>query len=186
MSFTHAKNILCKAFESAPPVPTPHVDRTAEYGKRDLHSEQGGWGEAGGRSAYGGVMFNHKNQVLLREPSNHFDGYHWTFPKGRPDAGEHPIDSAHREVQEETGYRGKVVGHVPGGHSSGYSTSHFYLMHPEEHVPHKLDWETQSTRWVHPTEAKQLISQSTNIGGRERDLGILHAATQAHSNLTGK
>ena len=28
---------------------------------------------------------------------------HWSFPKGRPDREEHPIDTAQRELKEETG-----------------------------------------------------------------------------------
>ena len=196
-SFTQAKDILCKGsvinadpmrfvYHTGNITPSQRTDRTAEYKRRDLHSEGGGWGSPGARRAYGGVIFNHQGHVLLRKPTNHFDGYHWTFPKGRPDAGEHPVDSAHREVQEETGFRAKIVGHVPGGHASGQSTSHFYLMHPTEHTPHKMDQETERTVWAHPMVAKQLISQSTNVGGRKRDLGILSAATEAHSKLAGE
>jgi len=166
------------------PMSPPESDLTDHYKSRDLHNEgEGGWGKTGGRAAYGGVMFNHKGHVLIRKPTNHFDGYHWTFPKGRPDGNEHPTETAHREVQEETGYRGHIVGHLAGGHSSGYSTSHFYLMHPAEHVPHKMDWETEKTKWVHPDEAHKMIAQSTNIPGRERDHRILSAAVNAHSEL---
>lgn len=159
-------------------------DLTEHYRGKDLHSED--WGPRQGRSSYGAVMFNDKGHVLLRKPTNHFDGYHWTFPKGRRDSGEHPVDAAHREVQEETGYRGKIVGHVPGGHRSGFSTSHFYLMHPAEHVPHKMDWETSETKWAHPDEAKQLINQSTNIKGRQRDHQILDAALKTYKQDSQK
>lgn len=131
-------------------------------------------------------MFNEQGQVHMRKPSNHFDGYHWTFAKGRPDGGEHPVETAHREVGEETGYKGKIVGHIPGGFSSGYSKSHFYLMHPSNHDPSRMDHETSETKWAHPHEARKLINQSTNIPGRQRDHEILGAAVKAHSALLKK
>jgi len=34
----------------------------------------------------------------------HLEG-HWSFPKGRPESGEEPLESAYRELQEETGLR---------------------------------------------------------------------------------
>ncbi|WP_363318977.1 NUDIX hydrolase [Brevundimonas sp.] len=33
-------------------------------------------------------------EVLLVEPLNHFGGYGWTFPKGRPNPGENPAKAA--------------------------------------------------------------------------------------------
>ena len=63
--------------------------------------------------AYGGVVLD-KGRVLLRRPKGDFDGYVWTFPKGRPDAGETPEQAALREVKEETGYSAKVIGKLPG------------------------------------------------------------------------
>src|SRR5580693_1755442 len=35
------------------------------------------------QQAYGGVLVNQNGEFLLREPTDHFDGYHWTFPKGK-------------------------------------------------------------------------------------------------------
>jgi len=42
-------------------------------------------------------------RILLREPANHFDGYHWTYAKGKQDKNESPELTAPREVYEETG-----------------------------------------------------------------------------------
>lgn len=45
---------------------------------------------------YGGVILSKNDYVLLREPTNHFDGYAWTFPKGKPDKGEALFDTRSR------------------------------------------------------------------------------------------
>ena len=34
------------------------------------------------------------------------DAGHWSFPKGHPEAGENPLQTARRELAEETGLRG--------------------------------------------------------------------------------
>src|SRR5437879_10429948 len=57
----------------------------------------------GNKAAYGGVIFDDKGRVLLREPTGHYDRYVWTFSKGRPEPGESPEDTAIRETREETG-----------------------------------------------------------------------------------
>src|SRR5512133_543972 len=43
---------------------------------------------SGKPKAYGGVLVDDNGLVLLRSPKDHFDGYVWTFPKGRVDQGE--------------------------------------------------------------------------------------------------
>lgn len=52
----------------------------------------------------GGVLFNSQGQVLLIRDRQ---GY-WCFPKGHPDAGESLRQAALREVEEETGIKGKI------------------------------------------------------------------------------
>ncbi len=52
----------------------------------------------------GGVLLNPKGQVLLIRDRQ---GY-WCFPKGHLDAGESHHQAALREVEEETGVKGKV------------------------------------------------------------------------------
>ncbi len=50
---------------------------------------------------YGGVVFDTEGRVLLREPSGHYGGYVWTFPKGGPEGSEMPEETALRETLEE-------------------------------------------------------------------------------------
>lgn len=166
------------------------MDRTAEYRRRDLHAE-GEW-PVGDEPRYGGVVFNEEGEVLLREPAGHFDGYVWTFAKGASLSGEHPVETALREVREETGCDPVVTGHVPGAFTGGVTGSHnyFYVMLQignrfVESVMRR-DGETASVRWTSYDDARKLISLSTNTGGRKRDLATLEAAYKAHSLAFGR
>jgi 8-oxo-dGTP pyrophosphatase MutT (NUDIX family) len=158
-------------------------DLTKHYKGRDLHKE-GVWGSGLGSKAYGGILFNSKGQVLIRKPSGHYGGYHWTFAKGRPDGNEHPTETALREVEQETGHSAKIVGSVPGGFSGDTTTTHFYLMHSNGHDAKKMDNETSETKWVHPKEAVGFLNQSATKAGRARDLKILNASLKAYNKLS--
>lgn len=59
--------------------------------------------------AYGGILLTRDGKILLREPTNHFDGYVWTFAKGKPSVGDTPAQTALREVEEETGFLAEIV-----------------------------------------------------------------------------
>jgi 8-oxo-dGTP pyrophosphatase MutT (NUDIX family)/2'-5' RNA ligase len=148
-----------------------------------------GWDKMGdlppGKQAYGAVVLRTdpatgKTQVLLREPKDHFDSYVWTWPKGkRDDNAISPADVAHKELGEETGYSGKIAGHLPQMFgSSGVTKNAFFVMAHDgkEHDPSKMDGETASTKWVDLDKAHELIGQTTKIAGRQRDLDILESA----------
>lgn len=128
--------------------------------------------------AYGGVIFDDDGRVLLREPKNHYDGYVWTFPKGRPNPGENPEEAALREVLEESGVTAEIVGQVPGSFMGGTTENFYYLMRPVT-TGHPLDDETAQVRWATHEEAKALIAKTTNATGRKRDLEVLEAAVLA-------
>jgi 8-oxo-dGTP diphosphatase len=163
-------------------VTTPPTDPAA-YRARDLHAE-GEW-PPGRKARYGGIVFDPAGRVLLREPSNHYGGYHWTFPKGRPDAGEHPLDTALRETLEETGHRAVVVGHLPGRFAAGptATSNYFYLMEDDDTdvdtAAMARNGETSALAWATEEEAEGLIATTPNVEGRRRDLEILHAAFTA-------
>ena len=125
--------------------------------------------------AYGGVLIRPEGEVLLREPANHFDGYVWTFAKGKPDKGETPETTALRELREETGYPARIVDLLPGVFHSGLSSNVYFMM--EVAGPQGTpEWETSATRWAGFETASTLIGQSTNAKGRARDLAVLAAA----------
>ena len=54
--------------------------------------------------AAGCALFRHGDDGALETALVHRDRYDdWSLPKGKPDAGEHLLETAHREVLEETG-----------------------------------------------------------------------------------
>lgn len=53
------------------------------------------------RRSAGGILFNPSGDIVLVQER---DGS-WSFPKGRIEKGESPMDAAIREIKEETGVR---------------------------------------------------------------------------------
>ena len=78
------------------------------------------------KKAYGGVVINAAGQVLLREPTDHYHGYAWTFAKGKPFDGETPTETALREVFEETGVRAKILLKLPGSFDGGRTSNEYF------------------------------------------------------------
>ena len=157
----------------------------ADLKKVNLHKAEPTWKipTEGKKLRYGGVIFDDEGRVLLRKPTGNFDGYAWTFPKGGGEYGEHPVDIAVREVEQETGHKGQIVGVVPGGYESGSSRNYFFVMRSDEYDTSKMDKETEETIWATPEEAIDLIKQTTNAAGRERDLKILEASVKANAEI---
>ena len=127
------------------------------------------------KKAYGGVVINAAGQVLLREPTDHYHGYAWTFAKGKAFDGETPPETALREVFEETGVRAKILLKLPGSFDGGRTSNEYFLMAPLEETG-SFDGETAAIRWVSREEAVELIRQTLKPRRRRRDLRVLKAA----------
>ena len=76
------------------------------------------------------MIIDGEGRILAREPSGHFDGYVWTFPKGRPDPGETPEEGALREGREETGVVAEIVARIPSSFAGGTTENIYFLMRP--------------------------------------------------------
>lgn len=126
------------------------------------------------RRAAGGVVIRDDGFVLIREPSNHFDGYVWTFPKGGVDKGETDEQGALREVLEETGVQASIVTPIPGDWLGGTTVNRYYLMRFVARVA-DTDAETQTIAFVDYATARVMISQTVNPKGKKRDLEVLDA-----------
>jgi len=127
------------------------------------------------KKAYGGVVINANGQVLLREPAGHYKGDFWTLPKGKPESGESPEQTAMGEVLEETGYRAEIIGKIPGSFDGSRTSNDYFLMVPLEDTDH-FDGETQAIRWASAKEARRLIQLNLKPKRRRRDLRVLKSA----------
>jgi 8-oxo-dGTP diphosphatase len=133
--------------------------------------------------AYGGVVIDADGRILLREPKGHYDGFVWTFPKGRPNEGETKQEAALRETEEETGVIAEIVAPVPGQFEGGTTINEYFLMRPTGRA-HQPENETDGVCWVStPDKAREMINETTNIIGRERDLKVLEAALAGREDL---
>lgn len=126
-------------------------------------------------TAYGGLVVDDDGRILLREVANHYDGYLWTFAKGRPEPDETPEQAALREVREETGVEAEIVGPLPGDFPGGTTTNSYYIMSVVTDHGTFDPRETASVRWCTLGEGRSLIEQTTNAVGRSRDLAVLDA-----------
>ncbi|MFO0295896.1 MAG: NUDIX domain-containing protein [Rhodospirillales bacterium] len=154
---------------------------------RDARPARASWRAApkpGRPIAYGGVLVDAAGYVLLRRPKNDYDGYVWTFPKGRPDPGETPEACALRETREETGYAARILAPLPGVFAGGTTDTIFFLMEPVG-TKGPTDGETSDTLWAEPDVARVLIGKTRNEPGRRRDRAVLAAAAKAIKARSG-
>jgi 8-oxo-dGTP pyrophosphatase MutT (NUDIX family) len=133
--------------------------------------------------SYGGVLIDERGRILVRKPAGEYDGYVWTFPKGGPEPGDTPEAAALREVREETGYRARIIGKVPGAHRGHGGVTEYFLMRPEGEPAPLDDGETDAVRWVTPTEARRLLAETRSARGRERDFAVLDAALAEYARI---
>jgi ADP-ribose pyrophosphatase YjhB (NUDIX family) len=119
-----------------------------------------------------------KQQVLLVEPKNHYDGEVWVFPKGQHDQAT-PGQTAVKEAGEEAGHNVELTGALPQPFDSAGATKYAYFVAKSTgENPALMDQETASTKWVDIDKAHELLSQSTKLSAKERNLKVLDALKQ--------
>lgn len=80
-----------------------------------------------GRSAVLVIPIQNNELIFIKEYAVGPERYELSFPKGIVDAGEDPVESANRELQEEIGFRAKKLDFLRSLYSG---PSHMYgLMH---------------------------------------------------------
>lgn len=135
--------------------------------------------------AYGGVVVDADGRVLLREPTNYYGRYVWTFPKGHPHGDETPETAARRETLEETGWSAEIVDRIPGTFRGDTTDTIFFLMRPTTRVGEPDPNETHRVRWATLDEARELICETETPVGRKRDLAVLGAALALNLGCAG-
>ena len=117
--------------------------------------------------ASGGVVWRLGDGGALETALVHRPKYDdWSLPKGKPEPGEHPLETAVREVVEETGIS------VRAGRRS-VRTRYDVTLRDGRPAPKEVDYwvmegsgafvandEVDELRWLHPDEATDLVSHA--------------------------
>ncbi|MBI4306404.1 MAG: NUDIX hydrolase [Chloroflexi bacterium] len=113
----------------------------------------------------------------------------WALPKGTPNAGESELETAMREVREETGLNVKGAGKIGEIHYSYYrpedgarvdKTVHFYLMRPVGGNTAAHDPEFDVVEWVEVPEALRRLTYPNEA--RIVEAAVALAAKQANGH----
>ena len=101
----------------------------------------------------------------------------WTLPKGKDDPGETPEQAALREVEEETGYRTRIVASLDEitypGPKGRIKKVHYFAMRPLAGGTFTPNREVDEIRWLDPAAAAELLTYP-----HDRDL-VRHADYEA-------
>ncbi len=129
--------------------------------------------------SYGGVVVR-GDEVLVIVPRGRRRVL--GLPKGGPNAGESPQQTAAREVREETGITARVrdrLGQVDYSYRRGgrriEKTVHFYLFDFEAGDTADHDHEVDDARWMPLRQARRRLSYPGERAMIERALSILAA-----------
>lgn len=118
----------------------------------------------------GGVLINHENKIFL---TRKIERNEWSLPKGGQEEGETLVQTAKREIEEETGFKDielvseEQIGHVyfeflnpKTGNQSGKNV-YFYLFRAidenQVHTP-EMTKEGFEGRWMDFDKALELIA----------------------------
>lgn len=108
----------------------------------------------------GGVVYRRRENAVEVVLCGRKDPPTWNLPKGTPDLGESLVDTARREVEEETGLKVHVLGRIGliryrfvRDGVRYHKTVHFYLMEPVGGALEEHDPEFDMVEWFPVAEA---------------------------------
>ena len=97
----------------------------------------------------------------------------WCLPKGKIEKNETAQQAAIREVQEETGLKGKIIEHIEDIYYQYKDekrklliekTVHFYLMKKQAEISKQYDPEVESIEWLTIDQALEKLSFESERG----------------------
>jgi ADP-ribose pyrophosphatase YjhB (NUDIX family) len=114
----------------------------------------------------GGVVINRQGSVLLVNQN----GTTWSLPKGHVDPGEEPVQTAIREIREESGvtdlhflrilgaFGRYKIGRDIKDDKSEWKVLLFFLFKTGQNELDPSDPHNPEARWVHPDEVEALLT----------------------------
>ena len=140
--------------------------------------------DPGKKLSAGIVLVDSQGRLTIREPTNHFGGYEWTYAKGRLDPGETARQTAHRELFEETGLRGRIIG-LLGDFGGDTSVTRLYLAVRTGGVETLSD-ETQAIETVDPLTALERFNRQRDKDALVRLIELAASAADWTWKLGGE
>jgi 8-oxo-dGTP pyrophosphatase MutT (NUDIX family) len=121
----------------------------------------------GKKAASGVVIEEPDGRCWIIEPTNHFGGYHASWPKGTAEPELSLQAGACKEAFEETGLKVKIIGFI-GDYARTTSVARMYRAVRVGGTPTDMGWETQSVSLV----PRGLLYEKLNMWS---DFGIAEA-----------
>jgi 8-oxo-dGTP pyrophosphatase MutT (NUDIX family) len=119
-------------------------------------------------TAAGGVVLRHGEHEIEVALLGRVNDGSWVFPKGTPTAGESLMETALREVREETGLDVRIIrplGEMTYSFAAAgervHKIVHFFLMEATGGDPSLHDAEYDEVRWVTVPEARRMLTFDT-------------------------
>lgn len=113
----------------------------------------------------GGVVFKKEENKVFILVAKHSQHHGWVFPKGLIDKGEKKEETAVREVEEETGIKGKIIQslkpiqfwYVMDGEKRK-KTVYYFLMEEAGGNIASHDYEMEKVEWIPQEEVKERLT----------------------------
>ena len=107
-----------------------------------------------GVTSSGIILMEPDGRMWIREVTGHYGGYEHSFSKGKLEKGLSVQPNALKEVFEETGMLGEIVGHLDDA-KGDTGVTRFYVGRRIAGSPKDAGWETDNVKLVDPAEANK-------------------------------